>query len=147
LSGLMRYALDESGSNFVPLKKEIDHLHDFIGLASMRYAPHEISVNFSVNGDIENTMITPMILLPFVENAFKYGVKIGETSSIDIGITVTNTEIKFHCQNTVMAQHGMESSGIGLINVKRRLELLYPAKADLEIIDTGAMYTVNLLLK
>jgi two-component system, LytTR family, sensor kinase len=149
LSGLMRYVLDEGRNSFVPLKKEVDHLRDFIGLASMRYASHEVEVKFSATGDLENTVIAPMILLPFVENAFKHGVRIGEHSSIIIEINATENKIRFSSRNPLKRtqQTTNESTGVGLVNVKRRIELLYPGKNKLEIDDSGSVYSVNLLLE
>jgi two-component system LytT family sensor kinase len=149
LSRLMRYILDEGHNKFVPLKNEIDHLSDFIKLASMRYSPNEIDIRFSTAGNVDDAVIAPMLLLPFVENAFKHGVKIGEHSVINIEITASKEKVVFHCQNPVYkAQRPSdESSGIGLVNVKRRVELLYTGRSKLQIIDTETLHTVDLELE
>ena len=149
LSGLMRYTLNEGSNNFVSLKTEIDHLQDFIGLARMRYTSEEANVNFMVSGDVEDVLIAPMILSPFIENAFKYGVKIHEHSAVEIQITVSNKEIRFLCRNAIYKTEGVsnDSSGIGLLNVKRRIELLYPGRNSLNISDSGACFVVDLVLR
>lgn len=146
LSGLMRYVIYETGSAKVPLAKEIDYIRDFIGLSKLRFTENEVAVSLVINGST-NVLIAPMILVPFVENAFKHGVKIESQTHIDINITTDNEKVIFECTNdvhniTTMAEH----SGIGLENVKRRLELLYPGKHKLEITTTAQQYKVYLTL-
>lgn len=148
LAGLLRYILYEGSNQWVPLNKEIDHLRDFIGLASMRYGSGEVQVNLSVSGDVDKVSIAPMILLPFVENAFKHGIRIEDKSVITVTIEARQNEILFTCENEkVEATADSDSSGIGLANVKRRIELLYADKHQLSIDESGQRYSVNLVLK
>ncbi len=149
LSGLMRYMLYDSKVTRVSLQKEIAHLRDFIGLGQIRFTKSELDVNLNVEGDADKVTIAPMILLPFVENAFKHGVRIEEESRIEISIKVTSEQIEFRCFNFNYARdkESLESSGIGLENVKRRLALLYPGKHELKIIGTGESFEIHLRLE
>ena len=148
LSGLMRYMIYESSAERVPLQMEIDHLRDFIGLARMRYTAAEVQVELKTEGDISKASIAPMVLLPFVENAFKHGVQIEESAQIHIGIAADLRQVTFTCSNQKRSAPSVEegSSGIGLANVKRRLALLYPATHELEIKEIGDVFEVKLIL-
>ncbi|MES2774232.1 MAG: histidine kinase [Bacteroidota bacterium] len=148
LSGLMRYMIYDSSVSFVPIEKEIDYLQNFILLNKMRYTEDEATVDFNVKGKTEQVLIAPMILIPFVENAFKHGVCIEEKSIIHISIEVDSGAIIFACRNPkhVVAKTGEEQSGIGLENVRRRLQLLYPGRHVLTITDNGLDFIVHLSL-
>jgi len=136
LSGMMRYMIYESNAETVPLKKEIEYINSCIALNKLRYADHEAIVDFRYNEPVPNLAIAPMIFIPFVENAFKHGVIIDSTSFIDISIAVEDKNLLFTCSNknhSLVRKMPDEKSGIGLENVKRRLDLLYPGKHTLEI--------------
>ena len=89
-----------------------------------------------------------MLFIPFVENAFKHGVIIGQSSQIDISISVSDKQLSFNCKNSIYDTRKMEDekSGIGLENVRRRLELVYPGKYELTIKEKDAKYIVGLKL-
>jgi len=146
LSGMMRYMIYESNEEKVPLKKEIEYLDNCILLNKLRYAVDEVKVIFDYPEQDEGVFIAPMLFIPFVENAFKHGVAIGQSSEIDISISVVDTLLIFSCANTVYGTKKMEDekSGIGLENVKRRLELVYPHKHELTIKDEGGKFAVEL---
>jgi two-component system LytT family sensor kinase len=145
LSGMMRYMIYESNEEKVPLKKEIEYLQDCISLNKLRYADKEAVVKFDFPSDTEGVIIAPMLFISFVENAFKHGVMIGKSSEIDISISVTNKQLTFTCRNTAYDVKKMaENSGIGLENVKRRLQLVYPGKHQLRIEEKDGKYMVNL---
>ncbi|MEO7310498.1 MAG: histidine kinase [Chitinophagaceae bacterium] len=148
LSGLMRYMIYDSGATFVPLTKEIGYLENFILLNKLRYNDDEAQVNFTVAGDAGKVVIAPIILLPFVENACKHGVSIEVPSVIDISLTVNDHHIIFECSNPVHADRKLpeEHSGVGLDNVRRRLELLYPERHTLTITDNKKLFIVQLTL-
>jgi len=136
LSGMMRYMIYESNAETVPLKKEIEYINSCIALNKLRYADHEAIVDFRYSEPVPELAIAPMIFIPFVENAFKHGVTIDSTSFIDISITVQDKELLFTCGNknhSLVKKMQDEKSGIGLENVKRRLDLLYPGKHSLDI--------------
>jgi two-component system LytT family sensor kinase len=146
LSGMMRYMIYESNEENVPLKKEIEYLDNCILLNKLRYADNEVKVIFAYPEQTEGILIAPMLFIPFVENAFKHGVVIGQSSEIDISISVVNKQLTFTCENTIYSVKKMddENSGIGLENVKRRLALLYPGKYQLSINNADNRYIVNL---
>ncbi len=146
LSGLMRYMLFGSATSTVKLKDEIEYLRNYLDLQKMRINK-DIEVTFVINGEVENFEIAPLLLIPFVENAFKYGLSYVANSFVRIECTVEKSELKFCVQNTVHERGKSElSSGIGLENVKRRLTLLYPDKHNLRINDANAIFDVELTL-
>jgi two-component system LytT family sensor kinase len=146
LSGMMRYMIYESNEENVPLKKEIEYLENCILLNELRYADNEVKVLFNYPAQTKGVLVAPMLFIPFVENAFKHGVAIGQSSEIDISISVTNKQLVFTCQNTIYSVKKMddEKIGIGLENVKRRLKLVYPDKHELTIKDNGIKFVVEL---
>ena len=150
LAGLMRYMLYDSTVTNVPLEKEIKNITDFITLAKLRYSRGEVIVNISEKGELSRALIAPMILLPFIENAFKHGVDIEKTTVISITIEATVNKIIFQCTNPVAEPSSLaftEYSGIGLENVKRRLALLYPEKHKLVITNNDKNFSVYLELE
>ena len=147
LSGMMRYMLYDSNEERVPLSKEITYLKECITLNKLRYADEEVTITFDHAGPIADIRIAPMLFIPFVENAFKYGVAIGQRAAIQIAIVVSGEKLNFSCVNTdhsFIKKMEMEISGIGLENVKRRLELVYPGKHRLIINKEGGKFMVNL---
>ncbi len=147
LSGMMRYMLYDSNEESVPLEKEITYLEECVTLNKLRYADEEVIISFDQTGPIVDTRIAPMLFIPFVENAFKYGVAIGQRAAIQITIVVSGQKLIFTCENTdysFIKKMEMEISGIGLENVKRRLELVYPGKHRLIINKQDGKFGVNL---
>jgi len=147
LSGMMRYMIYDSNAERVPLNKEIAYLEDCITLNKLRYADNEVKVKFDYPAQPGNVTIAPMLFIPFVENAFKHGVAIGQTSGIDIAIVISDQQVKFICVNTkysAIKKMEDEKSGIGLENVKRRLDLLYPGKHSLQFNEDDWKYIVQL---
>ena len=146
LSGLMRYMLFGSATSTVKLKDEIEYLQNYLDLQKMRINK-DIEVTFVIKGEIANFEIAPLLLIPFVENAFKYGLSYVSNSFVRIECIVEKSELKFRVQNTVHERGKSElSSGIGLENVKRRLTLLYPGKHKLQINDVKSIFDVELTL-
>jgi len=147
LSGMMRYMLYDSNAEKVFLGTEITYLEECITLNKLRYADEEVKVRFDYPGKTDGISIAPMLFIPFVENAFKHGVAIGQTTTVAISIVISGQILIFTCENTnhsAIKKMDMEISGIGLENVKRRLELLYPGKYQMQIIETDEKYRVNL---
>ncbi len=147
LSGMMRYMLYDSNEESVPLTKEITYLEECITLNKLRYADEEGIITFGHAGQIADVRIAPMLFIPFVENAFKHGVAIGQRSAIQIAIAVSGQKLIFKCVNTdysSIKKMEMEISGIGLENVKRRLDLVYPDKHRLIINKEDGKFMVNL---
>jgi two-component system LytT family sensor kinase len=147
LSGMMRYMIYDSNAGGVPLNKEIAYLEDCITLNKLRYADDEVKVIFNHPANAGNVTIAPMLFIPFVENAFKHGVSIGQTSDINIAIVLADHRLIFTCINTkysTIKKMEDEKSGIGLENVKRRLDLLYPGKHTLQISEDEGKYIIKL---
>lgn len=146
LSGMMRYMIYESNEEKVPLSREIEYLEDCIVLNKLRYADHEALVSFDYPSDTGGINVAPMLFIPFVENAFKHGVMIGKSSQIDVSIAAANKQLTFSSTNTIYGVKKMEQEkgGIGLENVKRRLDLLYPGKYKLFTKTDDNKYIVNL---
>lgn len=147
LSGMMRYMLYDSNEERVPLSKEIIYLEECITLNKLRYADEEVTVTFDQTGQTADVGIAPMLFIPFVENAFKHGVAIEQRASIQITIAVSGEKLKFSCVNTdysAIKKMEMNINGIGLENVKRRLELVYPGKHQLIINKENGKFMVNL---
>ena len=100
LSGMMRYMLYDSNEESVPLSKEITYLEECITLNKLRYADEEVIVTFDQAGQIADIRIAPMLFIPFVENAFKHGVAIGQRAAIQIALAVSGQKLIFTCANT-----------------------------------------------
>ncbi len=145
LSELMRHMLYESEKEMVELDKEIAYLQNYIELQKLRLSK-DSRVSFSVEGDTIGKKTEPMLMIPFIENAFKHGVDT-DGANIDVSIKVTNKEIKLKVVNRISrSQRKDESSGIGLVNIKKQLENRYPGKHRLEIADNGETFSVDLRL-
>lgn len=150
LSQMMRYMLHDCNHSFVSLKKEMEYMENYISLEKLRLND-EIPINYKVSGDIANTKIAPLILITFLENAFKHGVSNTRKGSwIDINLDVHDGMLIFDIKNSLVNEINKtvnEKSGIGLANVKRRLDLAYPDAYELEISDHEDVHSVHLKIK
>ncbi len=151
LSGLMRYIIYDSNVEKIGVEKEIEYIQNYIRLQKMRFSKDiPVTVNFEVNGNYTGYRIAPLILISFIENAFKHGVKLEHKSEINISLSFQNGEIEFITQNPVFKNtQSMKSkdSGIGIKNTRKRLEIMYPGKHKLSINESDGVFTVKLLLK
>jgi two-component system LytT family sensor kinase len=143
LSSIMRYILTETQTNLVPLQNEIDFITNFIDLQSVRLTD-KVKVNFTAEGDIEPLQIAPLLFIPFIENAFKYGISTKEKTTIEIYLLAAGNKLSFTVNNTIVKAIRTETTGIGINNVKRRLELLYPGKHDLRVEEQNNQFIVHL---
>jgi len=145
LSSLTRFMLYDSSSKYIPIAKEIKYIQDYIEMQQLRFADEEVIVNLKLEGDIEQTNISPFMLIPFVENAFKYGVKIHQNSIIRIEIKIINGSLFFNVRNKIQqSKNNHVYSGIGIANVKKRLELVYANKYELNINNDETYFEVQL---
>jgi sensor histidine kinase YesM len=143
LSDLLRYQLYDSSKEKVYLKNEIEYLEKYIEFNKIRTS--ETDISFIVKGQHENKMIAPLLLLPFVENAIKYGVTNERASFIKIVIDMERKELLFTCENSKSKTISQKlKGGIGIPNVKRRLELIYPNRHNLELTDAEEFYKAEL---
>ena len=143
LSDIMRYSLKESPDSRVPLIEEIHYLRNYIDIHQMRF-DQNLSVQFKVEGAIEEKRILPLVLISFVENAFKHGDLFNTAIPLLIHLSVNQEGIKFFIQNKKGADRDSSSTGIGLANVKRRLDIAYQERHALTIIEDEQRYTCQL---
>jgi len=130
LAELMRYMVYETNEDKVALEKEIHHLKKFIQVYQLRIAEDDdVFINFTIKGAVENVKISPMLLIPFVENAIKHGIDTKAKSIIDISLELSQNNFSYKVSNTMhRSTNGITdaSSGFGLDNLKKRLSILYP---------------------
>lgn len=149
LSEVLRYMIYESNVEKVPLKKEINYLKNYVELQRLR-VDEQATVNMQIKGKISNQKIAPLLLIPLVENGFKHGIK-GDTENafIHIFINVGYQHFQFNVKNNKGQVDEIETDqfkGIGLQNVQRRLELLYPGKHEMKIKESNTIFEVDLKL-
>ena len=148
LSQLMRYMLYESGEKKVTVNNEIEYLTSYIDLQKLRFG-NDITIEFDAkvnNGDVP---IEPMLLIPFVENSFKHGIGLIPRPMIVVNLSLDNTTLNFTVKNKfngMVAETKDSSSGIGIQNVRRRLDLLYKDLHELKIYEEGQWFMVELKL-
>ncbi len=144
LSDLMRYTLTESPDGKVRLDKEVDYLESYIELFKMRFEPN-FFVDFKTEG-VSDQKVAALVLIPFVENAFKHGVINDEAQPIRITLTVQQKRLSFVVSNKISHAQKDHSSGVGLVNIHRRLDLIYPDKHELLISNNGNTYKTTLVI-
>jgi len=143
LSDLLRYVVYETEMEKISIQKEIDIISQYIDIEKIRLSnPDSVTFNSSVSKDIP---VPPMIFLPLIENGFKHSNLNSKGQKLDISISDNYNELLFHCINTVIGKKENNSNtGIGIKLVRKRLELLYPEKHNLEIHQTDNEYIVTL---
>jgi len=147
LSGLLDYMIYKSNDDFVPLKKELEIVESYIELERMRYN-ERLNLQYEVRGEVDNHQVAPLILLPFVENSFKHGASNDRTKPrIKILFKIKPDYLRLNVLNSIPGEKKEDESvieGIGLKNVRRRLELIYPGQHDLMIIPGEKQFEVDL---
>lgn len=147
----MGYSLYESDAEKVSLNKELEFIENYFELEKMRYPnSYNIQLNIERNDDTIGLMIAPLLTFTFIENAFKYGLKNEESAYLSISISVLNDSVNFKIVNDVSEINNdklIERGGIGMSNIKRRLELLYPNQYKLNINQFKNEFIVSLEIK
>ncbi|MEO6403940.1 MAG: histidine kinase, partial [Ferruginibacter sp.] len=147
LSSLLSYMLYDCKADEVRLEKEVEIMKNYIDLERERYG-NTIEISWNVEGDIRDNFISPLLMLPFLENAFKHGASEQiEKPWMGVDISVASDLLKFKITNSKNEYVPHSSNGIGINNVKKRLEFLYPGKYELKINDEGDFFTVSLMIK
>jgi sensor histidine kinase YesM len=152
LSGLLRFMIYESNVTRVPLAREIELMQDYITLEQLRYGDR-LDISVTISGAIQNYQIAPLMLLPFLENAFKHGTSRQiDQCWINFDLILKGDEMHFKLVNSIepdweLRDEGQESRGIGLRNVHKRLALLYADKHRLETLKLEEVFVVNLELQ
>jgi two-component system, LytTR family, sensor kinase len=151
LGDMMRFMLHENNQDRIPLSKEIEYLHNFLDLQRMRLdASQDIEIRVNIQEPEREVYLAPMLLNPFVENAFKHGISFRKPSWVYITLTQDATKLYFKVHNSAHSKSAgdpeKDASGIGLENVRKRLELLYPTRHTLDIQATDRDFFVSLIL-
>ncbi len=151
LSEMMRYMLYECNEKLVPLEKEINYIKNYLGLEKIRNA-NKGRITFELEGEPRNLQIAPLLFIPYLENAFKHGLNSQIIDGyMDSVLIIEEESIIFHVENSkapsMPSLSGKKSGGIGLKNVRRRLDLIYPNKYELIIKDTPNAYIVDFMLQ
>jgi len=146
LSNIMRYVTDEAKNDFVPLPDEVACITDYINLQQLRLTD-KTTIAFTVSGALESLQIAPLILMPFVENVFKYGITNHGISTITIKVRVDGRKLNFATQNRIFKTHtDAERTGIGIENTKKRLQHLYPGRHNLLLDKDSETFIVQLII-
>ena len=143
LSDILRYSLRESPDNRVPVLEEVHYLKNYIDIHQLRFS-EKLSVQFTVEGALEEKRILPLVLISFVENAFKHGDLFSPTVPLLICLSASKEKIRFFVQNKKGSDKNLSSTGVGLDNVKRRLDLAYQEQHELTITEDDKMFTCEL---
>jgi len=145
LSEIMRYMIYESNDSWADLSKEVEYVQSFVELQKLRFKDGA-AVQVNINGEIDGQKIVPLILISFVENAFKHGVANDHEDPIKINIIANQKILHFSVSNKKSKTNKDAMGGVGLNNVERRLQLLYPDRYKLNIVNSATHYTTELML-
>ena len=132
LADLMRYMLYESSADHVSLRQEVNYLNSYIALEKLRYEG-DVHVDFVIEGTLEGVQIAPLLLICFVENAFKHGTVSNPAQPVQLHLAVQGNRLAFRSRNQVVAKNKDLAGGVGLASVRRRLALLYPQRHHLTV--------------
>ncbi|MES2893087.1 MAG: histidine kinase [Bacteroidota bacterium] len=147
LSNIMRYVTENPAVDFIPLENEIECIVDYVDLQKLRLSK-KVYLDFSITGSPEGKTIAPLVVMSFIENAFKYGISNHHQSTISIKLFIEEESLTFYCQNRIFnAGFVYDRTGVGLTNTRDRLEHLYPGSHRLDINTDKNLYTVELTLQ
>ncbi|HEU4471083.1 MAG TPA: sensor histidine kinase [Flavisolibacter sp.] len=143
LSDILRYVIYETVTDKIDLERDIHYLSSYIDLQRLRLAD-KVKIDYTVKGGMTGLSIAPLLLITFIENAFKHGVSYTNASSIRIAIEVFDKTLTMMVSNPVFSEDKFGNQGVGLANATRRLELMYPGNYWLDIENNSLLYVVNL---
>ncbi len=146
LSNLLDYILYQVQKPKVSITEEIAHINEYIDLEKIRFQDR-LQVHFGSKIANDFLEIPPMLFMPFVENAFKHGSIINQFLRIEIALTIQEKQLSFSCKNSSINKENSLSNGIGLENIRKRLDLLYPENHTLTIATNEDSFVVNLSIK
>lgn len=152
LGDLMRFMLHDNAQDFIDLSREVEYLRQYVELQRLRIGAAEtVDIRLNLPETTCPNQVPPMLLIPFVENAFKHGISLRQPSWIDVELTCEPGRVVFRVSNSKHVRTGdqpeAEASGIGLENVRKRLDLLYPNRHTLTIHETSREFSVGLELE
>ena len=143
LSKMMRFVLYEGNKQSVPLSRELDFIRHYVTLMKLRYTD-KVSIKLDLPNETPERQIPPLILVTFIENAFKHGVSYQHESFIEVTVIVEDETLLFRCHNSKADHSNVEKGGVGLANVRKRLDLIYGERYRLGIKDKLDAYHVEL---
>ena len=145
LSKMMRFVLYEGDKKGVPLSREFDFIRNYITLMKLRYTD-KVKISVDLPTEAPDKLIPPLMLITFIENAFKHGISYQHDSFIDVKAEIKREQLCFQCRNSKADKPNEEKGGVGLQNVKQRLNLLYDNNFTLNIKDEADVYNVELTI-
>ncbi|MDB4584430.1 histidine kinase [Draconibacterium sp.] len=147
LSGLMRYLIYESDIKTVELQKEFEFTQNYIDLMQQRLTS-KVKLEINIQQKLPKVEIPPLIFIPFIENAFKHGISYRENSFITVDLRIENDCVVFDCNNSVLqqAKEPGKSGGVGIVNIQKRLGLIYGERAQLTMENDGSAHSVHLVI-
>ena len=145
LSKMMRFLLYEGDKNGVPLTRELEFIRTYTNLMQLRFTDN-VRIDLDLPAETPDKTIPPLILIPFIENAFKHGVSYKQASFIEVKIALEDGSLHFSCRNSKADVPNQEKGGVGLANVRKRLNLLYEHNYSLRIKNDADIYSVELSL-
>ncbi|MFN3487716.1 MAG: sensor histidine kinase [Emticicia sp.] len=147
LSSIMRHVVEGTKNERISAEKEVQFLYDFVELNKMRIPKRDnIRININIDWDEQPTQIAPLLVIPYIENAFKYGISITQESFIDLNFKIHDQKLSFSCRNSIIKQFDKLEVGTstGIENTQRRLALNYPHKHSLRISNENNIFEVAL---
>ena len=145
LSKMMRFILYEGSKQGVPLSREFEFIQTYLQLMRLRYTD-KVRIAVTLPSEVPDATVPPLMLISFIENAFKHGISYQQESFIDIHISIEQQQLHFQCRNSKAEISNQEKGGVGLANVKKRLNLLYDDRYTLKIHDNTDTYEVALVI-
>ena len=145
LSKMMRFVLYEGNKQSVPLSRELDFVRHYVALMQLRYTD-KVRITLDLPTEVPDCQIPPLILITFIENAFKHGVSYQHASFVEVTVVVEDGQLRFSCRNSKSEKSNEEKGGVGLENVRKRLHLLFDHDYTLRLRDQADVYSVELTL-
>jgi LytS/YehU family sensor histidine kinase len=145
LSKMMRFLLYEGNKQAVPLTRELDFIRHYVALMQLRYT-EKVKIVLDLPQESPDKQIPPLILITFIENAFKHGISYQHDSYVEISVAIEDESLRFLCRNSRADRPIEEKGGVGLANVRKRLNLLYNRNYTLKIKDATDVYQVELVI-
>jgi two-component sensor histidine kinase len=150
LSGLMRYMTYDSNVAEISVARELEHIENYLEVARLKFAKDDdVDIHLKTKGNLRKHKIAPLLLIPFVENAFKHGLDSKGEGYIHVNFRVGDAELHFCIENPILEKEESwkKHPGIGLDNVRKRLQLLYPGRHRLEISDSNRIFKIELIIR
>ena len=146
LSDILDFMLYHSNKDFVELEREIKLVNNYIDLEKLRHSDR-LQIDFEIDGDTKNKHIAPMVIFPLVENCFKHGAgSTNQKSWIKLLLQISSDSLNFTAENSKINKPAEKKGGLGLVNLRKRLDLIYPDNYELDIIETDSIFTATLNL-